>query len=81
MADKFVENPMEVLKVGEAVDVRILEVDYNRNRISLSRKKEDGMGQANLNNGASSQGRKANKKHQKQELKNNAFAALKNFKV
>ena len=81
MADKFVENPMEVLKVGEAVDVRILEVDYNRNRISLSRKKEDGIGQANLNNSASFQGKKTHKKHQKQELKNNAFAALKNFKV
>lgn len=80
MADKFVENPMEVLKVGESVDVRILEVDRERKRISLSRKKDDGEGFV-----ASSSPAPANKsqarRNQPQELKNNAFAALKNFKV
>lgn len=81
MADKFVENPMEVLKVGEAVDVRILEVDRDRKRISLSRKKDDGTGHVNISNGSGAQRKGGKKKPQQQELKNNAFAALKNFKV
>jgi transcriptional accessory protein Tex/SPT6 len=81
MADKFVENPMEVLKVGEAVDVRILEVDRDRKRISLSRKKDDGTGHVNISNGSGAQRKGGKKNPQQQELKNNAFAALKNFKV
>jgi len=78
MADKFVDNPMEVLKVGESVDVRILEVDRDRKRISLSRKKDDGQGHVTT---TSSTPKKTKKSHGQQELKNNAFAALKNFKV
>lgn len=79
MADKFVENPMEVLKVGESVDVRILEVDRDRKRISLSRKKDDGQGHVTTTSSAPQRTNKQNRGQQ--ELKNNAFAALKNFKV
>jgi uncharacterized protein len=38
LADKFVRNPMEVVKVGDIVKVKVLEVDLDRNRISLSMK-------------------------------------------
>ena len=36
LADKFVKNPMEVVAVGDIVKVRVLEVDAERKRISLS---------------------------------------------
>ena len=36
LADKFVKNPMEVVAVGDIVKVRVLEVDVDRKRISLS---------------------------------------------
>jgi uncharacterized protein len=38
MADRFVKNPMEVVKVGDIVKVKVLDVDLDRNRISLSMK-------------------------------------------
>ena len=38
MADKFVKHPLDIVKVGDIVKVRILEVDSKRNRISLSMK-------------------------------------------
>lgn len=36
LADKFVKNPMEVVAVGDIVKVRVLEVDADKKRISLS---------------------------------------------
>lgn len=38
MADKFVKNPMEVVKVGDIVKVKVIGIDFDRNRISLSMK-------------------------------------------
>jgi protein Tex len=40
MADRFVRHPLDVVKVGDIVEVRVLEVDQKRKRISLSMKKE-----------------------------------------
>ncbi|GAA0744407.1 Tex family protein [Clostridium oceanicum] len=39
LSDKFVKHPLDVVKVGDIVEVRILEVDEKRKRISLSMKK------------------------------------------
>lgn len=36
LADHYVKNPMEVVKVGDIVDVTVLSVDMTRKRISLS---------------------------------------------
>lgn len=36
LADKFVSDPRDVVRVGETVKVRVLEVDVQRKRISLS---------------------------------------------
>lgn len=36
MAKKYVKNPLEVVSVGDVVDVKVLGVDTNRGRISLS---------------------------------------------
>ncbi len=36
LADRFVKDPREVVKVGDPIKVRVLEVDLERKRISLS---------------------------------------------
>lgn len=36
LADRFVQDPTEVVKVGQQVMVRVLEVDRQRKRIALS---------------------------------------------
>ena len=38
LADRFVKDPSEVVKVGDRVNVRVLEVDLERKRIALTRK-------------------------------------------
>ena len=38
LSNKFVKHPKEVVKVGDIVDVRIIDVDMDRGRISLSMK-------------------------------------------
>lgn len=42
IADRFVRHPLEVVKAGMAVTVRVLSVDVARKRISLSMKNQDG---------------------------------------
>ena len=39
LADRFVKDPNEVVKVRQQVEVTILEVDIKRKRISLSMRK------------------------------------------
>ena len=36
LADRFIKNPADVVKVGQQVQVRVLEVDIQRKRISLT---------------------------------------------
>ena len=38
IANKRIEKPADVLKVGDEVDVRITEVDFDKKRVSLSMK-------------------------------------------
>jgi uncharacterized protein len=38
IADKYVKNPLEELNVGEVINVKIISVDADRGRISLSMK-------------------------------------------
>lgn len=38
MADRFVKHPLDIVKVGDVIKVRIMEVDTKRKRISLSMK-------------------------------------------
>ena len=42
LADVFVKNPADVVKVGQKVQVRVLDVDLDRRRISLSLKSDSG---------------------------------------
>ena len=36
MADRFIKQPLEVVSVGDIVDVTVLEVDEKKGRISLT---------------------------------------------
>ena len=38
MANYYVSNPIEVVSVGEKVKVRVLEIDMEREKVSLSMK-------------------------------------------
>ncbi|HEU4962577.1 MAG TPA: Tex family protein [Bacilli bacterium] len=38
LADRFVRNPMEVVSVGDVVEVKVLSVDVKKNRIALTRR-------------------------------------------
>jgi len=49
LADKFVKDPREVVKAGDVVKVRILEVDIQRKRIALTRRLSDPMDTSNAN--------------------------------
>ncbi len=40
MSDKFVKHPLDVVKVGDVIEVKVLEIDLKRNRISLTMKKD-----------------------------------------
>ncbi|MBD8527910.1 Tex family protein [Pseudomarimonas arenosa] len=51
LADRFVKDPREVVKVGDIVKVRVIDVDLKRQRIALTRRLDDplptpGMGNA-----------------------------------
>ncbi|MFG1350853.1 Tex family protein [Xanthobacter autotrophicus ATCC 700552] len=44
LADRFVKDPHEVVKAGDVVKVRVVEVDVKRKRIALSMRKDDAGG-------------------------------------
>ncbi len=41
LADRFIKDPSEVVKVGDKIQVRVLEVDLERQRISLTARKDE----------------------------------------
>ena len=45
LADKYVSDPREVVKAGDVVKVRVLDVDLKRNRVALSMKKQSDGGE------------------------------------
>lgn len=47
LADRFVKNPMDVVKVGDVVEVKVIGVDLSRKRISLSMKGLGRQGESN----------------------------------
>jgi protein Tex len=48
MADRFVKNPADIVKVGQKVMVTVLEVDIDRRRISLSLRPDAGKPAGNI---------------------------------
>ncbi|WP_412462580.1 Tex family protein [Halobacteriovorax sp. RT-2-6] len=89
MADHFVDNALDVLKVGQEVSAVVLDVDMDRKRIALSLK-SDGAEEAKTYERPSGGPRQSKPrgggkpkmpKQNDAPLKNNAFAALAGFKV
>ena len=85
ISDTFVENAMTALKIGQEVKVQVLEVDYERGRISLTAKKGEQVSRPAANTGAPQTNHQQSAKQaiipKAPELKNNAFAGLKNLKI
>lgn len=42
LADRFIKDPHDIVKAGDVVKVRVVEVDVKRKRIGLSMRKDDG---------------------------------------
>ena len=40
LSDRFVKHPLDIVKVGDIVNVRVLSVDEKRKKIALSMKKK-----------------------------------------
>ena len=46
LSDRYVKDPREVVKAGDIVKVKVLEVDVARKRIALTRRMDDPVGEA-----------------------------------
>ena len=66
LADKFVKDPHEVVKAGDVVKVKVVEVDVKRKRIALTMRK-DGADSAPAPRGPGKNERPANQKFMKTE--------------
>jgi len=88
LADRYVSDPNEVAKAGQRMKVRVLEVDQERKRISLSARLEEspsggqGSGRGSRTNDRKHSGGGGRPKNArgprapKKEFTNNPFAAL-----
>ncbi|MDK7179009.1 S1 RNA-binding domain-containing protein, partial [Micrococcus luteus] len=47
LSNKYVTDPREVVRVGQTVKVKVLEVEVDRNRINLSMRLDDDIGSSN----------------------------------
>ncbi len=89
MSDRFVENAMDVLKVGQELKVRVLGIDMDRRRISLSCKTDSqtegvtgtGTGPNSRRGGGGPRPESRPQQPTGPQFKNNAFAGLKNIQV
>lgn len=85
LSDTFVKDPREVVSPGDKVQVRVLEINFEKNQIALTMKKEvnTNVGKPTMSSspGMNRGGRGAPPPPPKvQELKNNAFAGLASLK-
>jgi uncharacterized protein len=73
LADRFVRDPSEAVKIGQTVTVTVLEVDLERRRIALSMRKDPGKtrseGKAQRSHGCREGGAPGAKKKEKPETR------------
>lgn len=87
MSDRFVENAMDELKVGQELKARVLGIDMERRRISLSCKADSqvegvtGIDQGRPRRGGGNRPEAPRPMQSGPQFKNNAFAGLKNLQV
>lgn len=77
LADKFVSDPREVVKAGDVVKVRVLDVDLKRQRVALSMKKQSKSGERIKEERTQNMPRGAQRNHKprRQEQPQGAMAA------
>src|SRR5690606_10936843 len=75
LADRFVKDPHEVVKTGDIVSVRVVDVDIKRKRIALSMRSDDAAS-ADLSMPKASKNERAQKQRGPRQapVANNAFA-------
>ncbi len=75
LADRFVKDPHEIVKVGDVVKVKVLEVDIPRKRIGLSMRMSDDPATSRGQKGHAPATRQQRNRVQKEAPSNNPFAA------
>jgi uncharacterized protein len=78
LSDRFVKDPSEVAHVGDRLQVRVLEIDLARKRISLSARKDEEIRPQKAPQGAPQQNQRQKRDNVRTESKfsNNPFAGL-----
>ena len=77
MSHKFVSDPHEVVRSGEVVKVKVMDVDVTRNRIGLSLRLDDEPGQPAQKKPRKQRGRKRGKPEGRREASGSMADALK----
>ncbi len=87
LADKYVSDPREVVKAGDVVKVRVLDIDLKRNRVALTLKKQSDGGErikeeraANMGAPAGNKGRAMPKQKEQPKPESALAAAFANLK-
>ena len=76
LTDRFIKDPREVVKAGDIVKVKVLEVDTHRKRIALTMRLNDEAPKADKSAApASSRQERSNRAPRQEPVVNNAFAA------
>ncbi len=76
MSNKFIKDPREVVKAGDIVKVKVMDIDTDRKRIALSMRLDDKAGeQSPGNNQARGKSRRQAAPKREESKPNNAFAA------
>ena len=76
LADRFVKDPAEVVKAGDRIKIRVLDVDLERKRISLSAKKGGQPKKEAKKKDARREGPKKPSPRKPEKFSNSPFAAL-----
>ncbi len=77
LSDRFVKDPADVVQAGSRINVRVLEVDMKRKRISLSAKKKQTVAKpSNARKKKPQDQRRDNRPNKPQGFANNPFASL-----
>jgi protein Tex len=79
LADQFVKDPRDIVKPGQKVEVRILEVNLEKRQIAATMK--SGSGEKPVTRPAVSAPASNKAKPKNESFENNAFAKLKNLKL
>ncbi|KGQ64565.1 transcription accessory protein [Gallibacterium anatis 7990] len=81
LSDKFVEDPHDVVKTGDIVKVKVLEVEVDRKRIALTMRLDEQTNRSHSESRKNSKTQTTNSRRQSSSAIGNAFAdALKNWK-